>query len=60
MQPLDVVKLLNNLFSRFDELVEVYGLNKVCDRLARYSMAFNLTHLPFSLPSAFCRHCNLR
>lgn len=29
MQPIEVVELLNNLFSRFDELVERYGLNKV-------------------------------
>ena len=29
MQPIEVVELLNNLFSRFDELVETYGLNKV-------------------------------
>jgi adenylate cyclase len=29
MQPIEVVELLNNLFSRFDDLVETYGLNKV-------------------------------
>jgi adenylate cyclase len=29
MQPIEVVELLNNLFSRFDKLVERYGLNKV-------------------------------
>lgn len=29
MKPIEVVELLNNLFSRFDELVDRYALNKV-------------------------------
>ena len=29
MSPVDLVMVLNDLFTRFDHLVEVYGLNKV-------------------------------
>jgi len=27
--PIEVVRLLNDLFSRFDDLVDKYGLNKI-------------------------------
>jgi len=29
MSPVDLVKVLNDLFTRFDNLVDRYGLNKV-------------------------------